>query len=195
VDVATIGDRIADLTVGWDDRAQDTALSFDWPLPNVWLGVSAEDFPAWDARVHLLKATPAAVRFVSYEPAVGPLGCVDLDGVDWLIAGGESGPDARPPHPEWFRDARDQCREAGVPFLFKQWGEWSPIMPENFCRLSKNTWSHRTFAWGKNGQQYNPVNPAPDDFPLLMYRVGKKKAGRLLDGALHHEFPVEAVLA
>jgi protein gp37 len=95
--------------------------------PNVWLGVTAENRPTWDERVSLLQPIPAAIHFVSYEPALGPLGDIDLTGIDWIICGGESGPKARPMHPDWARSIRDQCQEAGVPFFFKQWGEWAPF--------------------------------------------------------------------
>jgi protein gp37 len=137
----------------------------DWPLPNVWLGVSVEDQKRADERIPILLDTPAAVRWLSCEPLLGPIdlskmriptpeGCTDhdcwavepltgrmapiielgsgdraLDGgyqtwgkIDWVVAGGESGPGARPMHPSWARSIRDQCASAGVPFLFKQWG-------------------------------------------------------------------------
>jgi protein gp37 len=109
-----------------------------WPLPNVWLGVSVENQHFADERIPLLLETPAAVRFLSCEPLLGPL---DLDrggftlldpikgpsgrkypGLDWVIAGGESGPRVRPSDPAWFMSLRDQCVAAGVPFFFKQWG-------------------------------------------------------------------------
>jgi protein gp37 len=128
------------------------------------------------------------VRFVSYEPALGPVDfsaviMPDGDhlntlfndgedaGVDWVIAGGESGPGARPPHPNWFRSVRDQCRAAGVAFLFKQWGEWAPQSRIN------------DFAPGqvKDGVRYSDG--------VDMVRVGKKAAGRLLDGREWNEFP------
>ena len=115
------------------------------PLPNVWLGISCEDQATADERIPLLLQTPAAIRFVSYEPALGPVNfdqrpedndkpywfscfcpAFGQPGIDWIIAGGESGPGARSPHPNWFRNARDQCIGAGVPFFFKQWGEWAP---------------------------------------------------------------------
>jgi len=93
-----------------------------WPLPNVWVGVTAENQEAADERIPLLLQTPAAVRFVSIEPMLGEVdiswhltGCID-----WVICGGESGPGARPMHPDWARSLRDQCRDAGVPFFFKQ---------------------------------------------------------------------------
>jgi protein gp37 len=152
-----------------------------WPLPNVWLGVSVEDQATADERIPLLLQTPAAIHFVSYEPALGPVDFQpyvwrnvlrDVSGVDtpspwkskldWIIAGGESGPGARPHDPEWFRRVRDQCVVAGVPFFFKQWGEYAP-MPPGFYKGS------------------------------YLERVGKKKAGALLDGREWKEFPYAKV--
>jgi protein gp37 len=94
----------------------------DFPFSNAWEGVSVENFATWDSRAHLLKATPAATRFVSYEPALEDLGCVDLEGIDWLIVGGESGPGARPFDIQWARTAIEQCKEAGVACFVKQLG-------------------------------------------------------------------------
>ena len=101
-------------------RAAALAPSLPWP-PNVWLGVSVEN-QRWTTRIDALREIPAAVRFLSCEPLLGPLE-LDLDGMGWVIAGGESGPRARPMRPEWARGVRDQCLASGVPFFFKQWGE------------------------------------------------------------------------
>jgi len=134
----------------------------DPPLPrNTWWGVSIENQATADERIPLLRRTPAAVRFVSYKPALGPVDFTELRGVDWLIVGGESGPAARPAHPDWFRSARDQCQAARVPFFFKQWGEHVPIT--------------RTDGGPPGAQQ--------------MIRVGKRAAGRMLDGREWSEFP------
>ena len=123
-----------------------------WPLANVWLGVSVEDQPRAEERIQELLLTPAAIRYVSAEPLLSP---IDLEGIhgalwyyreetgeprspanlwhphgrgglDWVIVGGESGLGARPMHPDWARKIRDDCAEAGVPFFFKQWGEFLP---------------------------------------------------------------------
>ena len=143
-------------------RAHHVGCQQDWlavgamlggrPLPNVWLGVSAEDQKRADIRSPALLETPAAVRFVSAEPLLGPIdlkqavipmgdqrghgltasyvhagSCCDrFHGIDWVIAGGESGPRARPMHPDWPRQLRDQCAAAGVAFFFKQWGGRTP---------------------------------------------------------------------
>jgi protein gp37 len=93
--------------------------------PHIWLGVSVED--AKNAgRVKHLKTARAAVRFISFEPLLGPIGKIDLSGIAWAIVGGESGPRARPMAEEWVIELRDQCRAAGVAFFFKQWGGIRP---------------------------------------------------------------------
>lgn len=89
---------------------------------NIWLGVSVEDVKYGLPRVNVLRRTPAAVRFLSIEPLLEALPKLDLDGIDWVIVGGESGPGARELKEEWVRDIRDRCRRARVPFFFKQWG-------------------------------------------------------------------------
>ena len=88
---------------------------------HIWCGVSVEDHMA-TARIRHLQMTPSAVRFLSIEPLLGPMGDIDLDGIAWVIVGGESGPYARPMQPEWVLDIRDRCQRAAVPFFFKQWG-------------------------------------------------------------------------
>jgi protein gp37 len=175
-----------------------------YPLKNVWLGVSVEDQKTADERIPLLLQTPAAVRWISAEPLLGP---IDLctsdpndeewrsfllddddfgDGLAWVVVGGESGPNARPMHPDWARSIRDQCTVAGVPFFFKQWGEWAPVIDEDgYFRsegfgkadgaylMSSGRW--HTFS---AGHQHGDV-----------FRLGKKKAGRLLDGHEWNEMP------
>jgi protein gp37 len=91
----------------------------------MWFGVSVED-GSRKSRVRHLQETPAGVRFLSIEPLIGPMGSLDLTGIDWVIVGGESGPAARPMDPEWVREVRDQCLERGVAFFFKQWGGLRP---------------------------------------------------------------------
>lgn len=154
----------------------------DWPLPNVWLGVSAENQEAADERIPLLLKTRASRRFVSAEPL---LGSIDLEqhwagscesgitGLDWVIVGGESGPGARPMRPDWVRSIRDQCGYEGVAFFFKQWGEHVDIdqAPDQ---------THRDVD--------ARVNLAGN--PQRVYRVGKKAAGRELDGRTWNEFPL-----
>ena len=146
-----------------------------WPLENVILGVSIEDQPHADERFPMLVeiARRGWRTMVSLEPLLGPVtipaNYLALGGKAWVIAGGESGPKARPTHPDWIRAVRDQCATAGVPFFFKQWGEWAPVP------LTQSI-SDSTFMAG----------PAHD---CEVWRVGKKAAGRLLDGREHNEFP------
>lgn len=192
-----------------------------WPWTNVWLGATVVDQREADRDVPKLLATPAAVRFLSIEPMLGPVdlqsdlggtlwiggqrGCggthrhrgpVDGHdegpgtswvigdpriphhhhdnrcgrGIDWVICGGESGPHARPMHPDRVRTLRDQCAGAGVPFMFKQWGEWAPW--EDRVPLGHD-WAIHAFEDGRRVQ-----------------RAGKAAAGRLLDGVEHNGFPV-----
>ncbi|HLN24207.1 MAG TPA: phage Gp37/Gp68 family protein [Patescibacteria group bacterium] len=174
------------------------------PLPNVWLGTSIENQAAADERIPHLLATPAAVRFVSAEPL---LGAVDLTNIkppghhhgdahgwsaiwrdnglgrewlDWVIVGGESGPHARPMCPDWVRSLRDQCAAAEVPFLFKQWGEWSP----HVAAIEGPDGSIKTTP--KGGLNWQRTDR---DGISGMFRVGKRAAGRLLDGVEHNAFP------
>jgi protein gp37 len=152
-----------------------------WPLPNVWLGVSVEDQVRADERIPLLLQTPAAVRWISAEPLLGPVALTQYfeegpdhngvrvvqrcEGIDWVVAGGESGPGARPMHPDWARALRDQCREANRPFFFKQWGNWLPA-----------------------GQSPNPELSFIKNTPKGLHTT-KKAAGRHLDGRTHDEYP------
>jgi protein gp37 len=92
---------------------------------HMWFGVSVED-GARLSRVRHLQEAPAGIRFLSIEPLIGPVGKLDLTGIDWVIVGGESGPQARPMHRNWVRDIRDQCKAAQVAFFFKQWGGLRP---------------------------------------------------------------------
>jgi protein gp37 len=130
-------------------RLREIAPSLRWPA-NVWQGVSVEN-AAHVARIADLQRVPAAVRFLSVEPLLGPIARLPLDGIDWVIVGGESGPKRRTVAPEWVRHIRDQCLDAGVPFFFKQWGgrvaksggreldhrTWDE-MPEPACRQSES---------------------------------------------------------
>lgn len=102
------------------DRLAELAPFIDWP-PNVWMGVSVENLKYAD-RIDHLRTVPAAVRFLSLEPLLGPLPELDLTDIHWAIVGGESGPGARPMEESWVRDIRDQCLCANVAFFFKQWG-------------------------------------------------------------------------
>jgi protein gp37 len=105
-------------------RLRKVAHQLEWPA-NLWMGVSVEDSSQL-ARVYALQQVPAAVRFLSCEPLLGPLTGLDLGGIGWVITGGESGPEARPVDPEWVRNIRDSCQRDGVPFFHKQWGGRTP---------------------------------------------------------------------
>ena len=105
-------------------RLRRLADRLPWP-PNLWMGVSVENANV-ASRIDHLRQVPAAVRFLSCEPMLGPLDDIDLGGIGWVIAGGESGPNYRPMHLEWARGLRDACKDAGVPFFFKQWGGRTP---------------------------------------------------------------------
>jgi protein gp37 len=185
------------LSQNMSDRFRDRPIF--WPLPNVWLGVSAEDQRRADERIPHLLETPAAVRFVSAEPLLGlinlgMIACPDRAGwlcplsgehqlqpahadhrgthLDWIIVGGESGSGARPMHPDWARSIRDQCQAAGVPFFFKQWGEWCPTESED-----------QPVYKGEHRYLGNHVHA---------FRTGKRHAGRQLDGREHNEMPERA---
>jgi protein gp37 len=101
-------------------RYYDSEDLLTWPH-NVWMGVSVESMKTMH-RIDLLRQTGARVKFLSCEPLLGPLPDMNLDGIDWVIVGGESGRNARPMNPEWVQEIREQCLAAGVPFFFKQWG-------------------------------------------------------------------------
>lgn len=178
-----------------------------WPLPNLWLGVSVENQQAADERIPLLLQTPAAIRFLSCEPLLGPVdiwkwhkfnpgdatygwenqcsvGTPDgmrhcgrepkqhTAGIDWVIVGGESGSKARPMHPWWVQELRDQCQAAGVPFFFKQWGEW------------RETHALRCNEPGIKGKPWFHFDP-----DTSVCRIGMQAAGRELDGRKWDEFP------
>lgn len=147
-------------------------VPYDWydEFPaNVWIGTSVES-PAVYERIDELRRVPAVVRFISAEPLLAVLTNLDLTGIHWLIAGGESGPGARPMHPDWVRSLRDQCQAIGVAFFMKQWGEYAPV--------------HR----GTRAPLYVDDQRIHDDADLPV-RQGKHHTGRLLDGRTWDEFP------
>jgi protein gp37 len=170
-------------------------IGMDTLPSNVWLGTTVENQEEGDRRIPHLLAVPATVHFLSCEPLLGPLDLrTYIDALDWVIAGGESGPKARPAHPDWFRDLRDQCQKAGVPFHFKQWGEWTP--GENVDRQSGVVKSAHWFGddWRFGRENLASDDGHFDDQPDL-YRVGKKEAGRRLDGETHDGFPARMLAA
>jgi len=177
----------------WTDDGQCRALQFTWPLPNVWLGVSAERQREHDERKPDLEATPASVRFLSIEPLIAPI-AVDLRGLDWIIVGGESGPKARPMHPDWARDIRDQCAAAGVKFFFKQWGEWREVdgpktLIDNRDLRAGTHWLLRDGRLHANANAQRSFSIYHD---YQVARLGKRNAGRMLDGRTHDERPLLA---
>lgn len=109
----------------------------DFVRQNVWLGVSVESEKYLD-RIKILKEIDTHVRFISFEPLLGPIPEMDLTGIHWVIVGGESGPGARPMKKEWVVDIRDQCIDQGIPFFFKQWGGFNK--KKNGCILNGRTW-------------------------------------------------------
>lgn len=196
-----------------------------WPLPNLWLGVSVEDQKWADIRIRALLDTPAAVRWVSAEPLLGPFrltpddhagherdfngaygyDCLDCstedevvpwyeqdapDGLGWVVCGGESGPGARPMHPAWARRLRDDCLKARVPFLFKQWGQHSPVIDKPRAGDLWVATDGATEAW-QPGDGH--VRAGGGDFVngnrVLMRRGHKGSTGRELDGQTWDQYP------
>lgn len=165
-----------------DVRAIEERLRQRWPLVNVWVGVSTERQKEWDERVPDLAETPAAVRFVSIEPLLGPLDPSKwVHAIDWFIVGGQNGP--RPTHPKWVRAIRDALIAAGKldRFFFKQWGTWvtEDQSPDDIVLPSS-----AIAPWGKIDKHGNPSGDQ-----TAVYKVGKKAAGRLLDGVEHNGMP------
>lgn len=209
-------------TEGFPDMVEEAMAEFthasldEWPLPNVWLGVSVENQQWADIRIPALLDTPAAIRWISAEPLLGPVhlraewteielkafgsnGAELFPRIDWVVVGGESGTKARPMHPQWARSLREQCTEAAVPFLFKQWGEWAPAhwhgeggathaftggayyddqhqVVEHFMKLDHQPTSIERSPQTPGGAQG-------------MIRPGKKAAGRELDGRTWDQYP------
>jgi protein gp37 len=221
----------AALARGWDLEGTP------WPLPNVHLGVSVEDQRWADVRIPALCQTPAAVRSLSCEPLLGPVripftvpaACTACGGggylpcdaecgtaegpaagrVHWVIAGGESGPGARPMHPDWARSLRDQCTDFDVPFFLKQWGEWGPAPwrvdreagegDDAYKARAEATCATHAYASWANEYGHEPHKPSHKPWSLerrslpdgqaAIRRWGKKAAGRELDGREWSEFP------
>lgn len=171
-----------------------------WPLPNVHVGVSVES-QKWTIRLDALRETPAVVRWVSAEPLLSGLDLTaHLSWLSWVVAGGESGPGARPAHPDWFRSLRDQCAATGVPYLFKQRGEWTWSEPGAF-RLPSRPLTDRVAVMHPGGMvaltKSNPFDPFAVHHPnwaTRIERVGKGRAGRELDGRTHDEYPAAVTL-
>jgi protein gp37 len=167
-------------TLGWPRD-----LDPERPLDNLWLGVSVENQHWETIRGDALRETPAAVRFYSAEPLLGGI-AANLKGIDWVIIGGESGPGARPMQLDWARSLRDQCTSASVPFLFKQWGEWTTDGTLSTGYLSD--------ARERHGELVDDGKFPALPWHRLYRRVGKKVAGRELDGRTWDEYPTTAAV-
>lgn len=168
-------------------------------LPNLYLGITAENQEMFDKRWAILKQIPAAVYMISYEPALGPLvlppDFLALGQRAWVVVGGESGPRARPMYPDWARGLRDQCVEADVPFFFKRWGEWQEVYRFN----SYNHWANKASTHIDSkciclDLKGNVLEKGKDfmdaQYPIVVMRkVGKKAAGRELDGQVYDQMP------
>jgi protein gp37 len=142
----------------------------EWPA-NVWLGTTAENQKYADKRIPIVLELPARIHFISAEPLLGSLSLSKWKGIDWVIAGGESGHGARPTNPDWIRSLRDECRATGTAFHFKQWGHWAPELPH-----------------GVTPKQRLQLVTA-ESKPTTLYGLGKTVAGRLLDGRTWDQFP------
>lgn len=172
-------------------------FDFQRHYPNVWLGITVVNQAEADRDIPKLLKLDASVRFLSMEPLLGavdlrPNFWQDMNGnlqpqrnhsprLDWVIVGGESGPGARPMHPDWARSLRDQCAAAGVPFLFKQWGEWLPEGQSAPQPLKAPLYERRWCTLDDGDDRYTSTGAAVN-------KVGKKAAGRLLDGVEHNGF-------
>ncbi len=176
------------------------------PRKNIRVGMTVENEDM--ARLRLPRLAQLGLEgwrtFVSYEPALGPIKWwpwLDTEGISggtlhWIIAGGESGAHARAPHPDWFRDCRDACAKAGVPFFLKQWGEWMPHQVVAGGDLGADVRAGRVEIVHPTGQSNDEVFRATGRNTIhgsrYMVRVGKKRAGAMLDGREHREFPTVA---
>ncbi|MEM1088188.1 MAG: phage Gp37/Gp68 family protein [Pseudomonadota bacterium] len=171
----------------------------EWPLPNVWLGVSVEDQLSWDERVERLNATPAAIRFVSVEPMLGPIDPGNAfdpppedspyPPVDWVIVGGESGRRARPMHPDWARTMRDQCQADDVAFFFKQWGVWLPSDQACPSTLDGSPVDCIDIWDFGDGEERGSLHYWDDGNDTVSIHLKKADAGRFLDGLTWDQFP------
>jgi protein gp37 len=214
--------RIANARDMIEEAVDDNSLPA-WPWPNVWIGATVVNQEEVDRDIPKLLRVPARLHFLSIEPMLGPISLRRFMGQGfgpapmWVIAGGESGPKARPSHPDWFRSLRDQCAAVRVPFLFKQHGEWLSVsqMDNEFMshlykpnRVAKphedqgslnDCYGRRCLvpqaviqADGTVVEALSPMAFRQGLGSMLTFKVGKKAAGRLLDGVEHNGFP-EAV--
>ena len=179
-------------------------FDFDKHYPNVWLGATIVNPEEADRDIAKLLSVRAAKHFLSMEPLLGAVHVRDHwlihhhpgdAAIDWVIVGGESGPGARPMHPEWARSLRDQCEAAGVPFLFKQWGEWVPYEHSAQPPYLHSQHGHEIDGHTLPDFESGDYDPEHSEWcmdwadMLLARKVGKKAAGRLLDGRTWDEAP------
>lgn len=199
--------------IGNADRLGPGAVIGRWPA-NVWMGATIVNQTEANRDIPKLVAVPARKKFLSIEPMLGPIdltatpagdvlcrceGCMQMTPdtrIDWVICGGESGRRARPMNPDWASSLRTQCNGAGVPFLFKQWGEWGDpdsiertgLAPRGWFELSRDDGGVPRKSWtGPIVRGVEMASMRPE-----VFKVGKKPAGRLLDGRTHDEFPSSA---
>lgn len=227
--------RLAHEALAATSSRRKVVPALTWPLPHVWMGISGENHEQMSKRIPLLLKTPSAVRWISAEPL---LGAADISqwigvrrrgpgdhweaagvnqGIDWCVAGGESGEDARLMHPQWPRTLRNQCAAAGIPFLFKQWGQWMPAASDDWL-YKMNAAEQAAFRrrYRRAGYEFPNIERRgilpdgrtfrsasqleSDSLPPLvegplhpelqwMYAVGKSNSGRLLDGILYDNYP------
>ncbi len=194
-------------------------LGYRWsqdPMPdNVWIGTTVENQKYADIRIPELLKIPAKVRFLSVEPMLEPVGIrTSVEGylgtletasllpvynpwdlthtIDWVICGGESGAGARPMHPDWARSLRDQCTAAGVPFFFKQWGQWWPMsQTPDFWVDQHPRYAKRSMILQRNGDDIGKQFPVG---AMTCFNVGKEISGRVLDGRTWDEMPIRRVI-
>jgi len=179
-----------------------------YTAPHVWIGTTVENQEQADRRIPHLLNVPAHVRFLSCEPLLGPVNLTGFNGplwgrlpanqfIHWVICGGESGHGARPMHPEWARSLRDQCQAAGVPFFFKQWGEWADMShsqivasgPAVSASGNVHDWMCQNVTFADNTKRTIDAHSWTPHATDLMYRVGKHAAGNKLDGVEYQQFP------
>lgn len=176
----------------WNDMMICT--SEEWPAPQIMLGVSCENQKTANERLPILQEIPAVTTFISFEPLLGAIDGTDLffthqDGqivplVDWVIIGGESGPHARPMHPDWARSLVDQSQAAGVNTFFKQWGNWVPRDQFEWSALDPNEMNEKGITVWPDGRTESGQHGTVMDGSEVMWHVSKHIAGRMLDGVL-----------
>lgn len=179
--------RVEEIYTQWSSVSGSPRELASWPMRHVLIGASIEDQTRANERHHHLRelADEGWRTFVSYEPALGPVDWTGWEFISWMISGGESGAHARASHPDWHRATRDWCAANRIPYLFKQWGEHFPC---EFDHRGEDGEIWRRHHDGELRWSFDELNAA-DPPPVTFARVGKKAAGRLLDGVEHNAFP------